>query len=241
MQHRFRFLASYDSGSRQWRIEADEFFHAKKVLRLGTGAEVEVFDGKGSWAEGLLGEMGKDYAIADCAALNKEERSKMSLSVALGALQQQTMADLVPCLVELGVDKVHVFMQEGLAKARLNEKLLERWHKIAIAAAKQSKRAWLPTFSSSPSLEELVPALVQNHDGLWVLDPEAKQNLLNADLSHKRASCLLLGSEKGLSASDLELTYEAGFEAASLGPGILRSFTAALAGAALMSAKRVYL
>ncbi len=237
MQHRFRFLGALDPALQMWVISDDEFFHAKKVLRLTAGAQVEVFDGQGAWGEGVIVEMRKDCALVELAQVHKEPNSQVRLIIATGALQTQTMSDLLPCLVELGADEVHVFLHEGVAKTRLNDKTTERWQKILIAAAKQSKRAHLPTlhgWSSFASFLDYAGALEQR----CILDPEATRELSDLSLKTHASICLLLGGEKGLSQTEQQHAHSAGFEGFRLGSNILRSFTAAVAGTAILSSKR---
>ena len=238
MRHRFRFLASYEASSHLWYIDGEEYFHTKKVLRLDPGALIEVFDGRGSWGEGIIMEMQKDRACIRVPTTHQEPPPQPKLVLALGALQPQTMAELVPCLVELGIDELHVLLPSGVAKARLNEKLQGRWHKIAIAAAKQSKRAWLPPIRSWPSLAKFLALAQSDFDERWLLNPNGAQPLLEKKLAGKKSTCLLIGSEKGFTSAELDLIHAADFQSVHLGRCTLRSFTAAVVAVALISTKR---
>jgi 16S rRNA (uracil1498-N3)-methyltransferase len=236
MQHRFRFLATQGTNSEFWRIEEDELFHLKKVLRLHIGAELEVFDAKGIWGEGILSEINSQYALVRVVKVHQETLSSPKLGLALGALQQQTMADLIPCLVELGLDEIHVFLQEGTAKARLTEKTILRWNKIALSSLKQCKRTRMPVIKNWGSLKDCIANI--DFDECYTLDPEAKLSLLDWKPEKQKSLILFLGSEKGFGKEENALMAQHKFQSVGLGNAILRSYTAAIASTSVLVLKR---
>jgi 16S rRNA (uracil1498-N3)-methyltransferase len=239
MGHRFRFFAKFEETSRNlWSIHGEEFFHLRKVLRLAVGDLVEVFDGKGRWTEGAICELNRDDALVRAEAFYEVPPVTSKLVLAFGALAPQTVSELLPCLVELGVDACHIFRHEGLAKARLSEKNLERWEKITLGAAKQCKRAWLPELHIWDSLQDCVDVLQKNCDEICVLHPGADKTLLDLNFKDTKSVGLLLGSEKGLNSEEMAFLKQLHFKEVNLGPRVLRSFTAAITATALMSAKR---
>ncbi len=238
MQHRYRFFSSPTSSANLWRIEGDEYFHAHKVLRLGVGSEIEVFDARGSWGDGLISEIGGGHALVQITQLHKEKPSSVRIALAIGALQQQTMGELIPCLVELGIDDFHIFLQENQPKARLNDKLFEKWQKIALASLKQCKRAYMPTFQIWGSLAKFLEKTRGSFANELLLEPTATSSLSQFKLQDSQSLCLLMGSEKGFSDLEIALLRDSTFKPVSMGSAILRSFTAAIAASALVSSQR---
>lgn len=238
MQHRYRFFSSPTSSANLWQIEGDEYFHARKVLRLGVGSEVEVFDACGSWGEGHISEIGKAHLLVQVTNLQKETPHSTRIALAFGALQQQTMAELIPCLVELGIDEFHIFHQENQPKARLNDKLSEKWHKIALSSLKQCKRSYLPTFKIWGSLAKFLENTRGNFATELLLEPTASSSLSRFKFGGAQSLCLLMGSEKGFSELEMALLKDSTFKPVSMGTAILRSFTAAIAASALVSIQR---
>lgn len=238
MQHRFRFLSTSKVSEKEWLVEGDELFHLRKVLRLTVGTEIEVFNNEGIWGIGVLKSIDTRAAVAELSQLNTEAIKEPCFALAIGALQAQTMADLIPSLVELGVDELHVYLPEGTAKTRLNEKTVARWSKIALSALKQCKRTRMPLIQEWGSLEECLKAASLKFSTLCFLDAEAAKPLLEFELQKAKPLCFFLGSEKGFSASELALLQKSGVQTAHLGTSILRAFTAAIATASLISSKR---
>ncbi|MBI2602328.1 MAG: 16S rRNA (uracil(1498)-N(3))-methyltransferase [Deltaproteobacteria bacterium] len=237
MKHKFRFFGR-TIGSNEWAITGEEYEHLRKVLRLKEGEEVEVFDGEGRWGAGKITEFDKDTAIVLVTQTKKETLAIPSLVVAIGALQPKTMTDLLPCLVELGVDTIHVIELEGVPKNRTNPKTLDRWRRILLSSLKQCKRATMPSFNVWLDLAPFVQLASETLPHRWVLDPTATQSIADLELAGKESICLVMGSESGLSAKELEVLEQAGFQKLNLGRFTLRSFTAALSAVAVLSAKR---
>ncbi len=238
MQHRFRFLALKETNAKLWRIEGEEFFHLKKVLRLKVGDEVEVFNLDGIWGVGSLLDIQKDHAHVEVLKIQTESLLHPKLAIAIGALQQQTMSDLLPCLVELGLNEIHIFLQEGSSSTRLNEKTLARWNKIILSSAKQCKRSLLPEIRGWVSLETCIENLQKSFQTLCVLDPDAELPLSQIKIEKENTLCVILGSEKGLNAKETSLLASKGARFANMGTSILRAFTAAIAGTSLIVLKR---
>lgn len=244
MRHTYRFLAEQVAGSapeQLWCIRDEEFRHLQQVLRLPVGAEVEVFDGQGCWAQGCLRELRGKEAWVSSASPVFEAAPVAPLCLAVGALKPGFIDELLPSLVELGLDVLHVFMQEAVAKNRLQAKVTERWAKIVIAAAKQSKRARLPQVKAWESFPELLRELKSQYRRAYVLQPGASQDFLeqlqrDEQQGLRGGLCAVVGGEKGFAPEEELLLAQQGFQAVSLGPRILRAYTASIAAMTLLMA-----
>lgn len=236
MAHRFRFLATANA-SDQWSIAGEEAFHLKRVLRLNVGDTVEVFDGKGRLATGTL------QTVTDKEALITAEPAQISapptsqLVLALGALKPSLVDELLPGLVEVGLDELWLWQQEGTDKHRLQDKQLERWQRIIIAATKQSKRVWLPevrSFASQSALLEHLPSMAFANK--YVLSPDGQSSILAAPLV-SGPTLAVVGGERGLEAAETAAFTQRGFQAVSAGPYILRAITAALGSCHILAVR----
>jgi 16S rRNA (uracil1498-N3)-methyltransferase len=235
MSHLFRFLADHNDGV--WTILDTELHHLKKVLRLRTGDQVEVFDGHGHSGEGILQEISGDRAAVEVQNPRFIPKAKSSIAIAVGALKPGVLEELLPFLIELGAEQIHTFLQENSAKARIHEKAQDRWQRIVIASCKQCKRSWVPTVTAWRSLEEFLSnGLFGTDCDRYVLCPDSETSLSTAELRSDKILAVL-GGEMGLSAGELNVLIEQGYLPVSLGPHILRAVTAAVAAAAVLAAK----
>jgi 16S rRNA (uracil1498-N3)-methyltransferase len=113
---------------------------------------------------------------------------------------------------------------------------LDHWRRIARSACEQSGRHVIPEIDAPQPLAE---ALADDPDrGLrLVLDPGAERSLTQILGEAQKVACVvLIGPEGGFSERDLSVARRAGFDAAALGPRILRVETAAVAACALVQA-----
>ena len=229
MKHRFRFFASLKKDGQTWLIEKDEFKHLQTALRLKEGDKVEVFDGKGSYAEAELTEIiPKKRALAFSDEVSHETSSKKVTALALGCLKKTTLEDLLPSVVELGLHEIHIFSQEKTPKFLLSEKNKERYEKIILGACKQAKRNYIPEISFWEKAESFKKSELNRFGNIFLLSPEGEKSL---PLETKKEGnfCAILGSEHGLSEEEESLFLSSGAQKISFGKNILRSFTAAIA------------
>ena len=145
-------------------------------------------------------------------------------------------------MTEVGVDVLVPWAAERSVVRWRGDKAARgaaRWRSTAIAAAKQSRRSWLPEVTEVASTAEVaarVKAIVSEGRGLAVaLDPDAPQPLLAvAGARGLTEIVLLVGPEGGISPAEAVLFAEAGAVGARLGPTVLRASSAGAIAAALV-------
>lgn len=234
MSHTFRFFGNKVAEC-FWSLEGFETDHARKVLKLKVGDTVEVMDGKGRVAIGAVREIVRDQILVAAGQETFEPKPTIRKALALGALKPGDLDDILPGLIEWGLDEIYVFQQRDTAKFRTSEKAQERWERIAMAAVKQCKRTWMPVVATLDSLDDMLQALT-SFDGKFVLDAAGRKPLLASLDAEKRLSiAAIVGGERGLDEVELSKCVSAGFTCVNIGPHILRATTAALGTAALLA------
>jgi len=211
-----------------------------RVLRLGPGAEVELFDGQGArWRARLDGAgEGASLIIHEAAPATPESPLAIHLGQCLSSADKMDWT--IEKAVELGATTITPLFssrsQVRLDEARARRKL-EHWRAIAEAACMQSGRDVLPSVAEP---QPIGPWLDQASVSLrLVLDPRATLSLsacMRKTAPLPTAICLLAGPESGLDERELAAASAAGFRAVSLGPRVLRTETAGLAAIAALQA-----
>ncbi len=135
---------------------------------------------------------------------------------------------------ELGVKKIIpvVARRTDAHLASASAKRVERWRRIAVESAEQSRRTAPPEISDPLKFQEArcVPSKLR------IVLSEAEQQTRLRDLFVGREevdAALALGPEGGWTEDELSLFAGEGWTSASLGPTILRAETAAIAATAL--------
>jgi len=226
------FIDDITGDSREVLIRGPEFVHLKKVLRLGEGARVSVFNGRGLELKGKVIEVGSAEARVEIEG-RVESGSESPLKIVLfqGFLKGDRPEFIVQKATELGVREV-VFYTTGRTVPDISgdrvKRRLARWSRIAVEAAKQCGRAWVPdiAFGDFPGVLALYPGATR----IALYEGEGTQGLKEA-LKDKRGKdvAVLIGPEGGFSVEELSEAVSAGFIPVGLGPRILRSETATLA------------
>ena len=138
--------------------------------------------------------------------------------------------------VELGVSRI-VPMITSRCVSRPDEKSLrkkrERWQKIALQAAMQSRRGIIPEVADCVSFSEAVELSGQNDVNLFFY--ELGGSPVREIISGKpRTAGIFIGSEGGFEQSETDLAVESGCKTATLGKRILRAETAPLAALSIL-------
>ncbi|MDG9926480.1 MULTISPECIES: 16S rRNA (uracil(1498)-N(3))-methyltransferase [unclassified Pseudomonas] len=196
-----------------------------RVLRHAAGDAVQLFDGSGREYLGELVEVGKKTVRVELREqLDGLAESPLHIHLGQGLSRGERMDWAIQKATELGVTEITPIVSER-CEVRLKDeradKRLAHWRQVAISACEQCGRSVLPTIHAPQTLAEW-QAGVQAELKL-VLHPVA------APLeSHAKPQTLafLIGPEGGLTDAEVEQAKGAGFQAARLGPRVLRTETA---------------
>jgi 16S rRNA (uracil1498-N3)-methyltransferase len=220
-------------------LDGPEGRHAAVVVRLRAGERVDVSDGLGS--------------LLEC-----EVASVASMSLRLNVLTRTKVAPPAPRLVvvqalpkgdrgetacevltEVGVDEIVPWSADRSIvewRGARGDKALDRWRSTARAAAKQSRRAWLPVISPLATTAEVAERLRAATLGV-VLHESATTPLAGLDVPAAGEIVVVIGPEGSITDGELAVFASAGAAAYRLGSSILRTSTAGVVAAAVLLAK----
>ncbi len=215
-------------------LEANAARHVSKVLRLGAGASLRLFDGQGGEYPSRIHDVGKrEVLVAVGEHQQTEVESPLKVTLAQGISKGERMDFTLQKAVELGIQRIVPLTTEHSVvnlKGERRDRKLEHWLGVIISACEQCGRNTLPELLPMQSLESWIASTQQ---GLHLLlDHRADAGISN--LSKTDAVTLLIGPEGGLSENERNKAYEAGYTGLRLGPRVLRTETAALTALAAL-------
>jgi len=229
---RRRFYAPDLTGGRI-SLPPEEAHHALHVLRLHIGAAVELFDGRGSGADGTVADVGRHHVAVHVERRHPaEERSTPQIHVAFAIPKGKRLDWLLEKATELGAASVQAvtFNRSVAGKGERTPGKRRRWEGHCIAAAKQCGQQFLPDIRPPVALAEFLGSL---EGALCLLgstaDDAASVPQVLARHAPAQPIVLLVGPEGGLTDAEHDSACEAGFEAVRLGRTTLRTETAAVA------------
>lgn len=211
-------------------LENEEARHCSKVLRARVGDEIRITDGRGTETWGSIWKI-EDKRISYKVIRVREvplpdHRIHMAVCPTRKAERNEWMVEK---MTELGVYKIHFVVSEHTHRETLGRVLnLERLHKIALSAMKQSQQYFLPELSIFPNFAQyLAQVKVSERYIAYVAAENAPSHLLKTLIPHQPVE-ILIGPEGDFSKTELDLAFSAGFRPVSLGDTRLRTETAAV-------------
>jgi 16S rRNA (uracil1498-N3)-methyltransferase len=207
-------------------IKNEEHRHLA-VARVEKGELIEVFDGQGDiWTVGIE-SVSKRETVGVLRDFRQIPPPPLILILAQAMIRTSAFELALEKAVEIGVTRIVPFLA-----ARSNAvltKRYDRWSRIVIEAAKQSKRYHIPVIDPPRTLQEVfsIPADTK------IMFAERCGRPLKSALAGSPI-LYLIGPEGGWTESEIRTAEERGFNLVSLGPGILKAETAAIVGGALI-------
>lgn len=219
------------NGQTHCTLSEDAANHVGRVLRMGEGAELILFDGSNTVFYARIHQVGKKQITVAIKHQEQDDRES-SLPIHLGQVisRGDRMEFTIQKSVELGVSVITPLWSERCG-VKLDEerqdKKIQQWQKIAIAACEQCGRNIVPEIRPIMKLTDWC----KEQDGMLKLNlhPRASYTLKSLPQIPPEGVRLLIGSEGGLSAEEIAMTEAEGFTEVLLGKRVLRTETAALA------------
>ncbi len=222
-------------------IDTEDVNHITRVLRLSEGDVVIVCDSRGVDYDARITAIEPRRVLCAIEGRRKSDAEPELKATLFQALPKASkMEYIIQKTTELGVSEiVPVRLARCVAKidgAKEEQKKLDRWKKIAEAAAKQSGRGIIPKISPVMSLEEVIERAMTFN--LFFAPYECEeQNTLRSVLLSKpnvRTVGFIIGPEGGFDAAETDRLRTAGIPTVTLGRRILRTETAGEAALAMI-------
>lgn len=211
-------------------VAADEASHLVRVLRLGRGAAVRVFDGAGREWDGVIDAASKTMVrIALTAPVTPAPEPRIRYAMALAVLKGDATDEAIRDAVMLGVSAVRPFVStrvETTLQALARGHRRERWTRVAVASARQCGRATVPHVHEAVPFARLVTE-VDDACRLLLVEPGlAGPFRLPADLPPPTAVTVAAGPEGGWTLEEVAAAEASGWQRLRLGGRVLRAVTA---------------
>jgi len=239
-----RFYAPEAHGEATVDLPADEARHLTRVLRLGAGAEVAVFDGIGHEFTARVERVSRaGVRVRIVATREAVPEPAVALTLVQAVLKGEPMDRVVRDAVMMGVAAIQpVASEHGQVRLSALERGggAERWRRIAVASAKQCRRAVVPRIHAPRAIGEVLaeapaggaarillvePALADRHAG------DAQRLAFEPA---PRSAVVAVGAEGGWSAEEVAAAMAHGWRPVTLGRRTLRAEAVPIAAMAVL-------
>ncbi len=233
-----KFFVTKQQIENQVMITGEDAKHIKTVLRMKEGEKLTVCDGEGMDYICSIRCIEKDGIFVD--VLEKyfcEAEPSVKITLFQGLPKADKMEFIIQKCIEIGVDYiVPVATEHSIVKLdKKEQKKLERWQKIAEAAAKQSGRGKIVKIGKVLSFQEALQEC-QKLDSAIIPYEKEQQRTLKEFIKEVKGKTIgvLIGPEGGFSTEEITQAIEYNVLPVTLGKRILRTETAGMVTTAIL-------
>lgn len=206
----------------------EEAEHLVRVLRLGVGAEIEVFDGRGGlWRAEVVAAGKRSAGVRLIEPGRPAVELGLPVTLVISALKADKMDDVARDAVMLGVAAIQPVVSErseiSLSNIEKSDRVA-RWQRIAVSSAKQCGRAVVPVVLPVQTLANYLAApsasarLICVEPSATVSDTRTVQTIAKPQSAH-----VIVGPEGGWTPAEVTAARAAGVIPVSLGGRTLRA------------------
>lgn len=243
--HRF-FLPPSECQDEVLTLRAADARHALNVLRLASGAVVQILNGEGECLSGEILEVAKKHVSVRVSSRVKHSRPTQGLGLALAMLKPKAMDLAMQKATELGVDDIWLVESDRSVSRWAGKEMaskLEKLNLTLIESMKQCGAVWKPRLHEPIKLEALRVKLGEDwkvafgnlHDSVEPLPVwKAAQSFQSASI------CWCVGPEGDFTNGEVRTLTGCGAVPVDLGKLVLRSETAVVCGLSIFGQWRYF-
>jgi 16S rRNA (uracil1498-N3)-methyltransferase len=207
-------------------LSEDESKHCIRVLRLETGSEVQLIDGKGGLYAAIIQDAHPKRTVLQInsvkTAFNKRNHY---LHIAIAPTKNiERIEWFLEKATEIGIDEISLIICQ---RSERKEVKTERLNKIITSAIKQSIKAYHPVLNEPLTFNQLIAKHFDGQKFIAHCEDDEKLNLKDAITPNGRY-LILIGPEGDFSPAEIKEALQKGYKAITLGESRLRTETAAL-------------
>ncbi len=212
-----------------YTLVEEESKHAIRVLRLSIGAKVILIDGNGGRYEAEISDDNPKRCTVKITQTTLEfGKSKFNLHIAIAPTKNMDRLEwFTEKAIEIGIAEISIINCQNSERTVVKA---ERLNKVAIAAIKQSLKAYLPKINEVIDFKKFIVSTKDFTGQKFIAhcyQGEIKPHLKSL-YQQGNDVLILIGPEGDFSLDEVKLALANGFKEISLGSSRLRTETAAL-------------
>lgn len=200
------------------------------VLRMQQHDLVQLTDGNGKTATASISGLHKKKTVVQIGEVLQHPQRSRKVCIAISLVKNSSRFEwFLEKATELGVSEIIPLICSRTEKEKLR---FDRMQNIVVSAMLQSQQSWLPQLSIPQNLKDVLQSSYEQKLIAHCL-PGEKRSLTTRDVGE--STILLIGPEGDFTPEEITQAIESGYEPVSLGNTRLRTETAGIAGAVLLT------
>lgn len=219
----------------EYTLSEEESKHCVRVLRMRTGEELHITDGKGNMYRcKLVNDNVKHCKVEVVETISEYEKMSYRLVMAVAPTKNIDRYEwFLEKATEVGISEVYPLECDHSERRQIKE---EREEKVITSAVKQSLKAYHPTLHPMTKFRDVVTTPFDGDKFIAHCNDALGERAYLGSLLKKGADTLILiGPEGDFSEEEINFALANGFKAISLGKERLRTETAAVVATVVTS------
>jgi len=231
----FFYVENIDANTSSVSLNEETSKHVAQVLRMQNGDQLNLTDGKGNLYAAIISDNNKKKCSVTINSKSQNQKSQNHISIAISILKNATRFEwFLEKATEIGVSEIIPLLCDRTERTHFR---YDRMNSILISAMLQSQQTWLPVLHEPTKFNHIAIEQFINYDKYIAhCEDENKQPLINHQITKSPNQLILIGPEGDFTKEEIDLALKNNFVPVTLGNTRLRSETAGVVAATLLSA-----
>jgi 16S rRNA (uracil1498-N3)-methyltransferase len=206
--------------------------HSVSVLRMQEGDELQLTNGQGTIVRASILKAHKKNCTLNAIEILQSVDSRKPVTLAISLLKNPSRFEwMLEKVTEIGIHAVIPLISQRTERQHFRA---DRMKNIMVSAMLQSQQSWLPEIMEPVAFAEVLKMGSFENKYIAHCLPE-KRSTLSQETGSASSSIILIGPEGDFSPSEISAAIEQGYKPVTLGDTRLRSETAGIVAATLLS------
>ena len=206
-------------------LDGEESVHAARVLRLETGNQIRITNGTGWIFQGILLNSNPKGCQVEISKKDFFAKNQSNIHLAVAPTKNISRYEwFLEKATEIGIDDITPLICRHSERQNMR---IDRLNKVITAAVKQSLNSWHPLLHEPCSFANFIKQTTGSQLFIAYVDEQPRPHLKDLYVPGSPA-VVLIGPEGDFSTDEIELAFNSGYKAVSLGMSRLRTETAAV-------------
>lgn len=213
-------------------LDEDTSKHIVLVLRMKTGEELLLTDGKGKKAIARITDDNRKKCAVSIVSFEMVERPARKVSIGISIIKNASRFEwFLEKATEIGVHEIYPLLCERTEKEKFR---FDRMNNILVSAMLQSQQTWLPLLHEPTKFEHVVLSPMYTRKLIAHCIESEKRSIAQSYTGDADSTIILIGPEGDFSANEIKQALAHNFIPVTLGDTRLRTETAGLVAASLL-------
>ncbi len=229
----FFYIESIAGNTKEIVLNEDTSKHIVNVLRMQAGEQLQLTDGKGNLITAAIKEAHKKHCSVTVTDYQLIALHLRHITIAISLIKNASRFEwFLEKAAEIGVSKIIPLICERTEKQSFR---YERMKGILISAMLQSQQTRLPELEEPVKFKQFVNQSTNQKKFIAHCLEAEKRNVLHSHISSSPQSLICIGPEGDFTKAEIELALQNSFIPVSLGTTRLRTETAGIVAATLLT------